>query len=228
MQRSQRICCRSPCILLAQQPVHRVLDNRDFLSHILGNVTDALDLTCCSLINRTWRAATLSLQPAEITIRFPSDDYWNCYMINWLQLCQKRGSFSKFGIIQVHVDTDHQGNFQVYKESIAKANFWQPLLGLAGLWPLHTCCLNGDFDWQQAMLLLPTSLHCLELFPYDPTPRLQFWNMHRFKHLEHFDISLEGESLLACNRDHRTGVLVNAKHYCLNCLTFGLHLGVTV
>ena len=115
--------------------------------------------------------------------------------VQWLQMQHRQGKFERVRVLYVNMNHVEKENTLLLRRQVTPFKFWQPLLTLSGLWKLSTCNLEGNFDVQQAASLLPATINCLELFPYQLPDELALSVFDRFPYLDTLRVQLDNEDV---------------------------------
>lgn len=164
------------------------------MTAVLGHIDSLADLIRCSAVSKSWRSAYYMLRPTSLEVPGrPTGAAGFDSILQWLQRKQRQHYFSNLRNLSLLLD-----NSEYKFENLDMLGaVGLAILMLAGLWPLHVCKVDGPFELEQGVLLLPPTLHHFEA-DIDPTryfsPEVDISIFQRFTQLE----SLQLRALISC------------------------------
>lgn len=153
-------CAAGGCQLLMMN----ALGSGEILEGITRHLSDPLDISTSSVVNRGWRAASRAarvtclnfpgqFEPPILTMRVLRS------LTQWFQAQQSK--ICQLSTLRVWVEVDE------YTEDICQMFCsWSPsLFMLAGAWPLQDVTIVASFNFDAAVALLPACVKHLKLCP---------------------------------------------------------------
>lgn len=151
----------------------------EVLAVVLNCLENASDLMRCSAVCKIWATGADKARPTALSfyhhhLSTSEDD--GVGHTKWLQAWQTQGRLENLQNV-----TWAENKLEAH----ANSSFCRRLLSYAGLWNLHTCCLDGLFCFSAAVRLLPTTLKHLRLFPDVAPKSVRMSRFERLIDLEH-------------------------------------------